>query len=113
MGVVLNYGIKGTVPEEFDLAENNCSMEERYFSVGQAIQVNTKSDNFLCSVSGKVFKDAKGNSIRSTVRVMGGKGEIELLGGGGVSRGGVRGKGKRRGKKGEDKGGEDHGEGVV
>lgn len=74
VGVILRYGVSGTEPEVFHLAEerSNCSVSnhtsEGLFEVGQNIQINTKGDNFLCSVSGKVFSDSEGNAIRSRVR---------------------------------------------
>jgi hypothetical protein len=70
VGVILRYAIPGDQPDEYFLAElsENCSNLSSVFEVGQTIQINTRTDNFTCSVSGKVFKDDQGNAIRSTVR---------------------------------------------
>ena len=72
VGLILKYSIVGNVPKEFLLAvegnsSSNCSEMEMSFEVGQTIQVNTLEDSFTCSIQGKIFKDASGNFVRSTV----------------------------------------------
>lgn len=70
MGAILRYTIKGSDPKQFFLMNNvtnlSCS-ESNSFEVGESIQIITLEDSFTCSVSGKIFKDAGGNFIRSTV----------------------------------------------
>ena len=66
----MRFAIPGQQPEEYYLVESrdNCSnLSERYFEVGQTIQINTMEDNFTCSVVGKVFRDDEGAPIRATV----------------------------------------------
>ena len=72
VGLLLRYAFKGDEPTQYHLVQvldgpSDCS--ESTFGVGEKIQLNTRGDNFLCSVSGKVFRDNKGNFIRSTVNL--------------------------------------------
>jgi len=72
VGLILRYTLPGNAPSEFLLAvegnsSSNCSEMELSFEVGQSIQVNTLQDSFTCAIQGKVFKDASGSFIRTTV----------------------------------------------
>ena len=74
VGAALKYFAKSSVVNRFYLALEknitnltNCSNSELTFEVGDTIQINTIEDSFTCSIGGKVFKDAEGNFIRSSV----------------------------------------------
>ena len=67
--MIFRFAIPGNQPREFSLVESReaCEINSPEFAVGDTIQVSTKEDNFMCSITGKVFKDEEGNPIRSTV----------------------------------------------
>lgn len=98
IGVALRFGISGSEPQEYFLAElrDNCTnLSEGIFEVGETIQINTRKDNFTCSVSGKVFQDDRGDPIRSTVS---GKGRGREGGGGWGGKQEARERGRRLGR---------------
>ena len=75
VGAIIRYSTKSNEPDQFFLAieqnttnSTNCSKFEFTFEVGSTIQINTLDDSFTCAVGGKVFKDAEGNFIRTTVK---------------------------------------------
>ena len=76
MGILLRYGLPETELAQFIFSRRytntSCSQE---LEIGEIIQLSSwnsgagEGDSFLCSVTGKVFRDEQGNYIRQTVGV--------------------------------------------
>ncbi len=50
-----------------ELGDASECTDNKTFDVGESILLSTQKDNFTCSVTGKVFRDAEGNFIQETV----------------------------------------------
>ena len=77
VGILLRFGLPDSTIAEFIFARkfiaNNTCGEGDLLEIGEIIQVSSYNaetgdgDIFLCSVTGKVFRDQEGNYIRHTV----------------------------------------------